>query len=77
MVLVSWFLIQVLPIKSMQRFHVFLLSLFLVSLHFAGIAQDSASFKWTVTSKKIADRKYELRFTGAVNSDWELYAPDQ
>ena len=61
----------------MRRFHVFLLSLFLVPLHFTGIAQDSASFKWTVTSKKIADRRYELRFTGSTNNDWELYAPDQ
>ncbi len=61
----------------MRLVHVFLLSVFLVPLHLVGFAQDSASFQWKVASKKLADRKYELRFVGVTNSDWELYAPDQ
>ena len=61
----------------MRPVHIFFLLLFLVPIHFAGFTQDSTSFSWKVTSKKLADRKYELRFSGVVNNDWELYAPEQ
>lgn len=49
--------------------------LFAVQLSFA---QDSAQvFKWSVSSKKIADHTYELNFSTAGNPSWNLYAPNQ
>ncbi len=46
---------------------------------FAAFAQDSSApvFKWNVTSKKIADKKYELSFSTAGVPGTELYAPSQ
>lgn len=40
-------------------------------------AQDSISapFKWQVQSRKLAEGRYELRFTSAAAGSWELYAP--
>src|SRR6185436_19990297 len=40
-------------------------------------AQDSANYQWTVTSKKITDKKYELNFSTAGSPRWQLYAPNQ
>jgi cytochrome c biogenesis protein CcdA/thioredoxin-related protein len=51
--------------------------IFFVIIHYSGNAQDSTSFNWKVSSKRISDSKYELKFSTQVNSDWELYAPDQ
>ena len=32
---------------------------------------------WKVTSKKIAEAKYELTFTGTISGGWQVYAPNQ
>jgi len=42
-------------------------------------AQDSigAIKNWTVESKKIADGKYELIFSGNITGNWQVYAPNQ
>ena len=41
-------------------------------------SQDSAQvFKWNVTSKKIADKTYELIFSTPGSEGWNLYAPNQ
>jgi cytochrome c biogenesis protein CcdA/thioredoxin-related protein len=51
---------------------------FIVSLlSVVGIAQDSTIYKWTVTSKKIAEGSYELKFTTPGAAGWQLYAPGQ
>ena len=56
--------------------HCFLFFLLIASATL--IAQDTGSvFKWNVTSKKIADKTYELQFTTAGNKDWQLYTPNQ
>ena len=40
--------------------------------------EDSLTiFRWKVTSKKIADKKYELVFETKGASNWQLYAPNQ
>ncbi len=53
----------------------FLVLLFCVSL--PSIAQDSAAFNWIVTSKKIAEKEYEIHFKTSVGNGWQLYAPHQ
>ena len=57
--------------------HVFLFVLiFLVRL--IGYGQDSAQvFKWTVSSKKLANNTYDLIFSTQGNSQWNLYSPNQ
>jgi cytochrome c biogenesis protein CcdA len=53
---------------------------FLSFIAFTVSAQDSATtaaFKWTVQSKKIADKKYELLFATAGVAGTQLYAPSQ
>lgn len=51
---------------------------FIVSLlSFVGIAQDSTIYKWSVTSKKIGEGSYELKFTTPGAAGWQLYAPGQ
>lgn len=43
---------------------------------FLAQAQDSTPpFQWKVTSKKIADGKYEIIFSTPGNKSWQLYAP--
>lgn len=55
-----------------------LLGLFL-SISMTGFAQDSAGAvkDWKIESKKIADGKYELIFTGTISGNWQVYAPNQ
>jgi cytochrome c biogenesis protein CcdA/thioredoxin-related protein len=56
------------------------LLLLFVLASFAATAQDSSAkpaFIWQVTSKKIADKKYELIFTTAGVAGTQLYAPSQ
>lgn len=52
----------------------FSLLLFLNSSIFS---QDSASYQWTVTSRKVAEGKYELIFSTQGVKGWELYSPAQ
>lgn len=42
-------------------------------------AQDStgAVRQWNVESKKLAEGKFELRFSGTVEGNWQVYAPGQ
>ena len=40
-------------------------------------AQDSSAFQWTISSKKISDKQYEIVFSTQGNSQWQLYAPNQ
>lgn len=41
-------------------------------------AQDTVSkYQWNVSSKKIADKKYELVFSTQGIAGWQLYAPNQ
>lgn len=45
----------------------------------SGFAQDSigAIKDWKVESKKLADGKYELTFSGNITGNWQVYAPNQ
>lgn len=54
----------------------FLLLFPLFCFSFIASAQDSI-YRWSVTSKKIADNQYELSFSTQGNSQWQLYAPNQ
>lgn len=51
----------------------------LISLSINGFAQDSlgAVKDWKIESKKIADGKYELIFSGNITGNWQVYAPNQ
>ena len=55
----------------------FLLLLPMVLLHPEGSrAQDSARFKWTITSRQVTPHAYELHFRTAGNGGWQIYSPD-
>jgi cytochrome c biogenesis protein CcdA/thioredoxin-related protein len=59
----------------------FLLTLFFI-VSAAGInkiiAQEAtAKYQWAASSKKIADKKYELIFSTTGSTGWQLYAPNQ
>jgi thiol:disulfide interchange protein DsbD len=41
------------------------------------LAQTDTAFKWTVSSKKIGDKEYQLQFSTNGNKAWQLYAPNQ
>ena len=51
----------------------------ILSISQISFAQDSigAIKNWTVESKKIADGKYELIFSGNITGNWQVYAPNQ
>ncbi len=54
--------------------------LFFIIISFTAAAQDSsakAAYTWQVTSKKIADKKYELVFATPGITGTQLYAPSQ
>src|SRR4051794_25788198 len=59
--------------KGLNRFLFFVLILSSVP----GFAQDSASFKWNVSSKKINANQYELVFSTVTDKGWQLYEPNQ
>src|SRR5437762_6868657 len=40
-------------------------------------SQDSASYNWTVSSKKTGDGQYELIFSTNGVKGWQLYSPSQ
>jgi cytochrome c biogenesis protein CcdA/thioredoxin-related protein len=40
-------------------------------------AQDSAAYKWEITSKRIQPNVYELTFTTSGNNKWQLYGPNE
>jgi len=47
--------------------------------YFPGISQDSTAAiqDWSISSKKISEKKYEIHFTGTISSGWQVYAPNQ
>jgi cytochrome c biogenesis protein CcdA/thioredoxin-related protein len=53
------------------------LSLIACLIGFSGLAQDSAVFKWTVTSKKTGDASYELHFKTEGAAGWQLFSPNE
>lgn len=50
--------------------------LFILSFNTA-IGQDSALFKWDVSSKKVSPGVYEIQFRTGGNDQWQLYGPNE
>ena len=61
----------------MRKIHLCYLALILFFHPSFVFGQDSANYQWTIASKKIADKKYELIFSTTGASGWQLYAPNQ
>lgn len=40
------------------------------------MAQSSKQVKWTYSTKKVADKTYEVHMTATINGDYHLYAQD-
>lgn len=55
----------------------FLLSVLSCFIIITGVAQDSTAYKWTVSSKKVSEKVYELTFSTPGNSNWQLYGPNE
>lgn len=57
----------------------FFLLVFVLLVSSGSYSQDSTAslYKWTVSSQKIANGKYELVFSTAGSPGWQLYAPNQ
>lgn len=53
--------------------YLFLLCLFSIS----AFSQDSTAYKWSVSSKRIDAKSYELTFRTPGNPSWELYGPNE
>lgn len=51
--------------------------LFLLGFACSAVAQVLNPVLWTFTSKKIADKEYEVRLTANVQSGWHIYAQKQ
>jgi thiol:disulfide interchange protein DsbD len=51
-----------------------LLSLLVTMISAVSFAQSSTQVKWTFSSKKIADKTYEVRVKATVNGDWHIYS---
>lgn len=51
-----------------------ILSLFLVLSAWGIMAQSKKEVTWEFTSKKLADKTYEVHLTARINGDWHLYA---
>ncbi len=60
-----------------MKFRFLLLFLFASLASFAQVPPTKAIFNWQVSSKKIAEKKYELTFATAGVSGTQLYAPSQ
>ncbi len=55
----------------------FLLSVLSCIIIISGVAQDSTAYKWTVSSKKVSEKVYELTFSTPGNGQWQLYGPNE
>ena len=53
-----------------------LLFLLTATISFGLSAQIQNPVKWEFTSKKIADKTYEVHFTARIDKGWHLYAQD-
>ncbi|OQP47796.1 hypothetical protein A4H97_31015 [Niastella yeongjuensis] len=51
-----------------------LLSLFVMMISAVSFAQSNTQVKWAFSSKKIADKTYELHATATVTGNWHIYS---
>jgi hypothetical protein len=51
-----------------------LLSLLVTMISAVSLAQSSKEVKWSFSSKKIADKTYEVVLTAVVNGNWHIYS---
>src|SRR5688572_5263074 len=56
---------------------VFLFTICLLFAYTIVAGQDSAVFKWEVSSQKIGDKTYKLNFTTPGVAAWDLYGPNE
>lgn len=54
-----------------------ILSVLVSCLAIAAFAQSGTKVKWEFTSKKIADKKYEIRMVATIQPGWHLYSQNQ
>ena len=54
----------------------FLLFGFLLFSGFVIMAQSGKQVKWAFTTKKIADKTYEVHMTADINGNWHMYAQE-
>src|SRR5450631_3754270 len=59
--------------KEMKKITMFGLALFASTL---AMAQSSKEVSWSYTTKKIADKTYEVHMTAVIGGDYHLYAQD-
>jgi cytochrome c biogenesis DsbD-like protein len=55
--------------------HFLLIGSFIFSA-FIVTAQSGKQVKWSFTSRKIADKTYEVHMTANINGNWHMYAQD-
>ena len=55
----------------MKKFSLLVIGTF---ISFVLLAQSSKQVKWNFTSKKIADKTYEVHMTAIINGDFHMYA---
>jgi hypothetical protein len=58
---------------NMNRFTLLVISFFVASVSFA----QSDVVSWTFESKKLADKKYEVKLIASVQSPWHIYSTTQ
>lgn len=51
-----------------------LLSLLVTMISAVSLAQSNKEVKWAFSSKKIADKTYEVVLTATVNGNWHIYS---
>jgi cytochrome c biogenesis protein CcdA/thioredoxin-related protein len=62
----------------MKKIRFCLIGFLVFAVQLAVQGQDSTQvFRWSVSSKKVSDKVYELVFSTQGNSQWNLYAPNQ
>ncbi|MBS4063799.1 MAG: hypothetical protein KGZ74_04530 [Chitinophagaceae bacterium] len=54
-----------------------ILSFFVSLLSVSAIAQSGTKVKWEFSSKKIADKKYEIKMVANIQPGWHLYSQNQ
>lgn len=54
-----------------------ILSFFVFLLSVSAIAQSGTKVKWEFSSKKIADKKYEIKMVANIQPGWHLYSQNQ
>jgi thiol:disulfide interchange protein DsbD len=54
-----------------------ILSLFFSCLAISLLAQSGSKVKWAFSSKKIADKKYEIKMVATIQNGWHLYSQNQ